>query len=810
MGLVNLLPRSIECTSLRIPLVTPFGVAVLFPEERQHKVAIKQISKLEGYRIFKNFKWDGLPDFGRYNLIYGWNGAGKTSLSTLFRFLQRGETPDAASVELLFERGVLKGTDFGSATAPPIRVFNRDFVDRNVFEVPGHELPPVFYLGEDSSTKQKQVAELLRLQDELTKQISSTTKRVDTATTEFNSFCTNQARSIRNLLLGDARYNNYEAPKFKELMRRLASAKFETAQLNDAERKRLEDAIKGKAMPKLPQPTSEKLQLHELTNAVNAELRVTVVSSTIEKLVQSPELADWVEKGMHLHDEAETHCKFCDQPLPLLRLETLAAHFNDDFKAHQERLQKLQDTVGSLRSEALAKTIPERSALYPHLHTEFDAVVGQLKSQALYVEMYLKGVQRALEEKVKEPFRSLELGNYLPRFDFATDSGFAKFFELIINGVSAIGALSGFSAVQRLLDVVQKHNDHTDNFDAAAATAREALELDEGVKVLDEWRSHSAAIADFTAALEEAGDRLKPIAGQVGDLQREIKQHLRPAEELNREMAAYLGRDELHFEVKDTGYTIMRGTRPAMHLSDGERTAIAFMYFLKTLGDAGFNVKDGIVVIDDPVSSLDANSLYCAFGYMKERTKDAKQLFILTHNFAFFRQVKNWFNFAGGIRNNPYDPTKSKQTHFYMLASKVEEGQRSATLRTLDPLLHEYESEYHYLFRCVKEGASSAAPKSLAEVYGLPNISRRLLESFLSFRVPGRAGNLVQQLEELIGDAAAKSRIVRFLHTHSHMEQVEPDHDLSVLSESPAVLTDMLALIEANDKHHYDAMMKIA
>jgi len=177
-------------------------------------VAIKQITKIQGYRIFRNFKWDGLPDFGRYNLIYGWNGAGKTSLSTLFRFLQRGEAPDAASVELLLESGVLKGTDFGSVTPSPIRVFNRDFVDRNVFEVPGHELPPVFYLGEDSSNKQKQIAVLLQRRDDLQKQITSTEKVLDAATAEFNTFCTSQARSIRNLLLGDASYNNYEAPKF--------------------------------------------------------------------------------------------------------------------------------------------------------------------------------------------------------------------------------------------------------------------------------------------------------------------------------------------------------------------------------------------------------------------------------------------------------------------------------------------------------------------------------------------------------------------------------------------------------------------
>ncbi|QGS32351.1 ATP-binding protein [Cupriavidus metallidurans] len=772
-------------------------------------MAIKQITKLQGYRIFRNFRWNGLPDFSRYNLIYGWNGTGKTSLSTLFRFLQRGEAPDATSVELLLESGVMKGADFGTVAPPPIRVFNRDFVDRNVFEVPGHELPPVFYLGEDSSNKQKQVAKLLQLRDELNTQASSTSKRLDAATAEFNSFCTTQARSIRNLLLGDPRYNNYEAPRFKELMRRLASANNAAVPLDDAERKRLEDAIEGRAMPKLPPPTSGNIQLPELTQAVIDELRVTVVSSTIEKLVRSPQLADWVERGIHLHGQDATNCLFCEQPLPFLRLETLAAHFNDDFKAHQDRLQKLIDTVGSLRSEALAKTIPERSALYPHLHPEFDSAIAQLRSQTLAVEMYLKGVQRALEEKVKEPFHSLTLTDYLPKLDVSADSGFAKFIELMFNGVTAISALSGFSAVQRLLNVVKKHNEHTDNFDAAAATARDALELDEGAKYFEDWRSRTATITELTVAADDAAIRLRPIAGQVRDLQREIRQHLKPAEELNREMAAYLGRDELHFEVKDTGYTIMRGSLPAMHLSDGERTAIAFMYFLKTLSDATFDIKNGIVVIDDPVSSLDANSLYCAFGYMKTRTKDAKQIFILTHNFSFFRQVKNWFNYAGKINNKPYEPAKSKDTHFYMLAPTLEDGQRSATLRTLDPLLHEYESEYHYLFRCVSDGSKAAAPKSLAEVYGLPNIARRLLESFLSFRVPGRAGNLGQQLDALQGDAATKARVVRFLHTHSHMEQVEADHDLSVLSEAPAVLTDLLSLIQTNDKDHYEAMMKI-
>jgi wobble nucleotide-excising tRNase len=147
---------------------------------------------------------------------------------------------------------------------------------------------------------------------------------------------------------------------------------------------------------------------------------------------------------------------------------------------------------------------------------------------------------------------------------------------------------------------------------------------------------------------------------------------------------------------------------------------------------------------------------------------------------------------------------------FYMLNCGVTEAGRNASIETLDPLLHTYESEYHYLFRCVKDGAIRAAPNSLAEVYAMPNIARRLLESFLAFRVPGKAGELRQQVELLKGEPAKKARIVRFLHTHSHAGHVaEPEHDLSMLSETPAILNEVLELMHLNDAPHYDAMLKI-
>ncbi|WP_202758383.1 AAA family ATPase [Delftia acidovorans] len=81
---------------------------------------------------------------------------------------------------------------------------------------------------------------------------------------------------------------------------------------------------------------------------------------------------------------------------------------------------------------------------------------------------------------------------------------------------------------------------------------------------------------------------------QIAVLEQKVRQHRRPAEELNKELASYLGRDELRFDVEQNGYKIMRGDRPAPHLSDGERTSIAFLYFLKSLNATDFDLETGI------------------------------------------------------------------------------------------------------------------------------------------------------------------------------------------------------------------------
>jgi len=98
-------------------------------------------------------------------------------------------------------------------------------------------------------------------------------------------------------------------------------------------------------------------------------------------------------------------------------------------------------------------------------------------------------------------------------------------------------------------------------------------------------------------------------------------------------------------------YKIVRqdGTDAKGTLSEGEYTFITFLYFYQlikgSITESGLS-GDQVVVIDDPISSLDSNVLFIVSNLTKEIIKDChnkknrvKQIFILTHNIYFHKEV---------------------------------------------------------------------------------------------------------------------------------------------------------------------------
>jgi wobble nucleotide-excising tRNase len=673
----------------------------------------------------------------------------------------------------------MAGEHFGQATLS-VRVFNRDFMSDSVFPVEGRHVPPIFVVGKESVEKHKELDRLKADLDQAQSEWQSTESTKQEAERAFDRFCFDRATVVRDTLRssGSNPYNNYDKSSFKDRTQEMVKAgDSKTHRLSEIDRDRFLVQQRAVPKPKVQILTYRVPALRPLVETMSELLSTTVVSATLRALKDDPGLSAWTRQGLGLHQERHAEeCLFCEQALPSGRLAALEAHFNAEYEQFMKRLDDEISGINAIAAAASVLKLPSRAEFYDDLAAEYDSAEPALRQAIDLTKGFLNSLVQVVEDKKRRPF------------------------ERIASTVAQPEVEAG--VVERLAKIIQKHNEACDDFETRVRTARKRLEADAVADSLDEFQELRDAVPASVTVVNRANAEVVRLKTEIARLEREIVEHRRPADELNDDLRKYLGHSELRLEIKDTGYTITRNGIPAQALSEGETTAIALLYFLKSLDDRRFDLAKGVVVLDDPVSSLDANALYLAFGFIRERTKDAAQLFILTHNFTFFRQVRNWFHNLRG--------KDKKQARFYMLECASDGNQRCSAIRPLDPLLEHYESEYHYLFACIYRGAAAPTPAVLEDNYILPNMARRLLEAFLAFRQPRASGTLWQKVTDATFDEAKKLRILRFLDTHSHGEAIgEPEHDPSLLGEAGSVLKNLLEFIQTQDPAHFAAMVEL-
>ena len=753
---------------------------------------ITRINKIKRHRVFQDFSWPNeLPEFARFNLLYGWNGCGKTTLSNLIRFIERKENIVEGECEFRIDQNNHQGNALsGVSGLPRVRVFNRDFVAANFSATaPELSLDPIYFLGEDSVEKQKQIESLKTKLDSENAKITTKQRAKADATTALDGFCVQEAKAIKDLLSSSPpnSYNTYDKRNFRfacETQKKPGAASLKP--LTEEKKADLKQQKDDKPKDKLPELKVELPEASAIRDHASALLQRTVISQVLDELVKDADLAEWVQHGLEFHrgDYAREDCRFCGKPISKERLAKLEAHFNDEYNRLITEVDAAVKDIDDRQATLKELKIPDKAQFYDHISTDFAVSRSEFEKSAEAHNVYLDKIKSALRKKRAKPFEAMSLESLIPGFSLPD----------IESGSKALTGMNSF---------VAQHNTESDNFQKTVSQARKDLEDSLVAEALAEFEKKTVAIEAAEKEFQDLSRDARELKGQIDELEKQIVSHRRPKEELNTELRNYLGRDELQFEFRDPGYQITRNGLPASNLSEGERTAIAFLYFLKSLQGSDFTLSHDIVVIDDPVSSLDANSLFCAFGYMKARTREAGQLFILTHNFTFFRQARNWFhNLRGPDR---------KQARFYFIETEMRGGKRNASITQLDRLLREFESEYHYLFKRVYDEAKKAGERQpLEEYYHLPNLGRRLLEAFFAFRFPQERGDLYKQLERAKCSAATGARLVRFLDTYSHNQTVgETGQDLSILTETPQILKDLMELIKAEDPSHFEEMEKL-
>jgi wobble nucleotide-excising tRNase len=692
---------------------------------------ITRFESIKKYRVFQDFKWpQGLDNFSRYNLIYGWNGTGKTTLSNLFRAMEKKAPILDGEFTVNIDGNRILNKTLAIEPLPPMRVFNEGFVRDNVFTVDG-SVAPIFVLGEKNIETQKQVEELkLQLQRKL-EELARLEKAVGIREFSLDDYCKEVGKSIKQLLSssGQNSYNSYTKRSYIKKAEALSTDKsYSSCLLTDSEKDKLKKVIAATPKDRVALVKTKLPDLNFFSEQASRIMERTVLSQSIYELKNDPDLAQWVREGMEQHTRKQSStCLFCGQSLPPNRLQRLEAHFNQQYTAFITEINNLIDLIQGQIEELDLIKLPDKAALNDHLSEPYQKAIVELESETTRIKSVLKELLSDLSEKK------------------------GKIFESIQSGPTVYGSYT--DPISKINEIIQQHNQETGDFYSIVTDARQKLENAIVAESMDSYSTRKRDLNSAQGTLKDCQTSISSLQNSINKLEVDIVSHRRPAEELNQDLQFFLGHNALRLEAQDSGYRIMRGNEVAAELSQGEKTAVAFLYFLKSLDSKDFDHHNGIVIIDDPIASLDSNSIFHAFSYMKERIHDVGQLFVLTHNFQFFKQIKNWF------RN---DQLISSVSNFYMLRCTEKGGHRSSELLPLDDLLLKHDSEYHYLFSQLYKHAYKPT-KNLEPLQYIPNIARRLLEAFLDSRHPAESGNFYRQLESVSKDKTMTTSIYDFL-----------------------------------------------
>lgn len=373
--------------------------------------------------------------------------------------------------------------------------------------------------------------------------------------------------------------------------------------------------------------------------------------------------------------------------------------------------------------------------------------------------------------------------------------------------------------------VITKHNQQVAGHNDEVEKSKQRLELHTISKaIIDE--DYQKMEDDFISSLEKEQISLQVLReneNKIAKLENETSQIGSALKKINYYLKSYFGKDEISLGLDDSkkGYLIFRDGIAASNLSEGEKTAIAFSYFIVKTEEKDFKVGNSLIFIDDPISSLDSNFVYHSFYLIKEHFQGAKQLFISTHNFHFFNLIKEWFTQKNSKIKEDNIELKKKGTElkqlpseFYMVESYYEGEKRKSELKLLDQTLKEFKSEYHFLFNKINQFLSRAP--QYGDMYTIGNISRRFFEIYADFKIPN-SSKPRQKMEALLKIANANGakislvdlgKVYKLINEYSHNYEPLSSIEHTDKSECNEAITTLLSIVEYSDKKHFDTLQK--
>jgi len=714
-----------------------------------------------------------INDLKKVNFIYGANGCGKTTISN---YLQNLTDPKFENCEVAWK----------NAQELKTLVYNKAFREKNFGN---GKLSGIFTLGEATTEEIKAISdkieELNLIKSEGIKKketFKSQTQKKESLEVDFKEYCWTKIYKKHESIFKEAFVGSLKSETFKtKLLQEFSSNSSILLTL---------DELKAKAKTifgTVPQNittigTIDFKRIIEIeNNPIWEKIVVGKADVDIAKLIQRLNINDWVNQGRNYLIENET-CPFCQQKTITADFKIQLESFFDetylnDIKSIKELKQEYNSLTQNLIYELNTTEVNQKDFKNTKLNIDkYSAYLKTLTSQIVANSEYLSN-------KVKEPSRNIEMVPLKEQLDLID--------ELITDANSEI----------------EKHNKIVANFNSEKSSLIKSIWR----YIIEEFRTEitkfntannglQVGILALDIQIKAKQNEYRLLDAEIRRLSKNVTSIQPTINEINRLLQSY---GFTNFEIvpasEDGFYQIQRedGSIAETTLSEGEITFITFLYYLQ-LAKGGISEEtvneERILIVDDPISSLDSNVLFLVSSLIKEIIKDIKadignikQIILLTHNVYFHKEV----SFIDGRTIN------CNKTNYWILR-KSDSVTHIQSFLMSNPI----QSSYELLWQELK---SEDVKSSIT----IQNVMRRIIENY--FKLLGKYGDdkLIKKFENKEDQEICRS-LISWINDGSHSINDDLYIELQdrTIENYKKIFKDIFVLTK--HEGHYNMMMGIS
>lgn len=699
----------------------------------------------------------------KVNYIYGGNGSGKTTISKVIA--NKTNYPNCI-VEI--EDDALDKC-----------VYNCDFVKEHFSQ--SSSVKGIFTLGKDTKDAQEYIEKKKTELDELTQNIKGNKENIKklegNIQTEIDIF-EKQAWAVKKKYEEPFRkaYVGYMA-SMKAFSMKCLNEKANTFELIDfeklVERRRVLFDKSSERYEQLSNITTHRIAELEKSNILSIPV-IGKEDAQIGELINKLQNSDWVNNGRQYMTDSVSKCPFCQQPITDDIKQNIEDFFDESYEKQCNLIKQFKTDY-----ESCVKSI--LTALETLTQKEIKIIdLSVLDEKIEILEEKSKLNVMKIDRKLTSPTNVEEL-------------------EIMTDVLTDIN-----SVIVSFQDKIKNNNQLLDNIEAEKNKLKNEIwrfTFEELKPVITEYEKkvsgYNKGINSIRKIITEKNTECTKLDQEIKAKEAEMTSTEHTKNEINTILKKF-GFAGFTIDDADTkgSYKIVRpdGCCVEETLSEGEYTFITFLYFYQMIKgsiDPTGITRDKIIVIDDPISSLDSNVLFIVSHLVKDIVSDCnnnknniKQVFVLTHNIYFHKEV----TFRGAREN-------LKQHEKFWIVKKFDESS-SIDEYAENPIQTTYEMLWRELYNLDKVNKAT-----------IFNTLRRILEYY--FNIIGGL-DYEKCIHSFDGEDKLLCRaLVSWINDGSHF--VNDDMMMYVEPEGIEKYLSVFKLIFYNMGHlnHYNMMMKI-